>query len=256
MSSAIRVGISSCLLGENVRYDGGNKRDRFLIETFGPLIDWVPVCPEVEMGLGVPREPIQLVEASGEVRLAGVRSGIDHTTAMRKYANRRIEKLATLDLCGYVFKKDSPSCGLWRVKVWNERGVPARKGRGLFAAALVERFPHLPVEEEGRLADARLRENFIERVFAYARLKAVFSGRWRVSDLAAFHAAHTLQLLAHSPTACRALGRLVAGASGGHRRAVREAYEAGFMTALAVVARRGRRTWKREVKRRKGDPDR
>ncbi len=239
--SPIRVGISSCLLGQEVRYDGGHKRDPYLVEAFGRHVEWVPVCPELEMGLGVPREPIHLVADREEgVRLKGVKSGTDHTEAMRRYAKRRLDALARLDLDGYVFKKDSPSCGLWRVKVWNAAGTPARNGRGLFAAALVERFPHLPVEEEGRLSDARLRENFIERVFAYARLKALFSGRWTVGRLVAFHAAHKLLLLAHSPEAYRTLGRLVARVSSGDRRTVRAEYEARFTDALAVLATPGR----------------
>ncbi len=240
--SAIRIGISSCLLGHKVRYDGGHKRDAFLVDLFGRYVEWVPVCPELEIGLGVPREPIHLVAARGgtTTRLVGVKSGADHTAAMEKYAKTRLDKLERLDLCGYVLKEDSPSCGLMRVKVWNEHGMSTRNGRGLFGAALVARFPHLPVEEEGRLSDARLRENFIERVFAYARLKALFSGRWTVGQLVAFHAAHKLLLLAHSPEAYRRLGRLVAGAAAADRRALRADYEAGFMDALSVLATRGR----------------
>jgi len=257
MPSPIRIGISSCLLGQKVRYDGGHTRDAFLVDTFGRYVEWVPVCPELEMGLGVPREPIRLVADGGRahdrrrtpdaglrttrpVRLVGVRSGADHTAAMAKYAKRRLDTLDALDLRGYIFKKDSPSCGLMRVKVWNRRGMPAKTGRGLFAAALVERFPRLPSEEEGRLSNPRLRENFVERVFAYARLKALFSGRWTVGQLVAFHAAHKLLLLAHSPDGYRRLGRLVAGASSADRRQLRDSYEAGLMDALAVLATRGR----------------
>jgi uncharacterized protein YbgA (DUF1722 family)/uncharacterized protein YbbK (DUF523 family) len=242
MAIPIRIGISSCLLGRKVRYDGGHKRDEFLVDTFGRFVEWVPVCPELEMGLGVPREPIRLVAGSGrsETRLVGVKSGTDHTAAMGSYSKRRLDELEPLDLCGYVLKKDSPSCGLMRVKVWNRHGMAAKSGRGLFAEALVERFPHLPVEEEGRLSDPRLRENFIERVFAYARLKTLFTGRWTVGQLVAFQAAHKLLLLAHSPEAYRRLGRQVARASTANRREVRGSYEAGFMDALAVPATRGR----------------
>jgi uncharacterized protein YbgA (DUF1722 family)/uncharacterized protein YbbK (DUF523 family) len=242
MASSIRIGISSCLLGQKVRYDGGHKRDAFLVELFGRYVEWVPVCPELEMGLGVPREPIHLVadDRGGGVRLVAVKSGADHTTAMRRFSERRLDRLEALDLCGYILKKDSPSCGLMRVKVWNRKGMPTKKGRGLFAAALVARFPRLPVEEEGRLSDARLRENFIERVFAYARLKELFRPRWTVGQLVAFHASHKLLLLAHSPDAYRRLGRLVAGAKTADRRALRAEYEAGFMDALAVLATRGR----------------
>jgi uncharacterized protein YbbK (DUF523 family) len=161
MSRRIRIGISSCLLGQKVRYDGRHKRDRLLVEAFGRFVEWVPVCPEFEMGLGVPREPIHLVRTGPRaVRLLGVESATDHTAAMRKYARHKLDALAGLELCGYIFKKDSPSCGL--------RAAPYP---GLFAAALVARFPDLPVEEEGRLSDRNVREQFIERVFAYARRK-------------------------------------------------------------------------------------
>ncbi len=237
----MKIGISSCLLGQKVRYDGGHKRDPFLVDTFGRHVEWVPVCPELEMGLGVPREAIRLVAASsGGIRLIGIRTNADHTAAMEKYARRRVEALARLDLCGYILKKDSPSCGLMRVKVWNEQGMPTKNGRGLFAAALAERFPHLPIEEEGRLSDPRLRENFVERVFAYARLKELFCGRWTVGQLVAFHTSHKLLLLAHSPDAYKKMGRLVAGAAHADRRELRDFYEAAFMDALAVLATRGR----------------
>jgi uncharacterized protein YbgA (DUF1722 family)/uncharacterized protein YbbK (DUF523 family) len=236
----IRIGISSCLLGQKVRYDGGHKRDAFLVDTFGRHVEWVPVCPELEMGMGVPREAIRLVTAGDTVRLVGTKSGTDHTDAMQAFSKSRLDRLAALDLCGYILKKDSPSCGLMRVKVWNDGGMPTRNGRGVFADALVRRFPHLPVEEEGRLCDPRLRENFVERVFAYARLKALFTGRWTVGKLVAFHAAHKLLLLAHAPEAYKRLGRLVAGAASAPRQEVRQAYEAGFMDALAVLATRGR----------------
>jgi uncharacterized protein YbgA (DUF1722 family)/uncharacterized protein YbbK (DUF523 family) len=238
--TAIRIGVSSCLLGQKVRFDGGHKRDVFLVDTFGQYVEWVPVCPELEVGMGVPREPIHLLAEDDGVHLVGVKSGTDHTAAMQKYAKRRLDALARLDLCGYILKKDSPSCGLMRVKVWSASGMPTKTGRGVFAAALVERFPHFPVEEEGRLSDPRLRENFIERVFAHARLKGLFSGRWTVGQLVAFHAAHKLLLLAHSPDAYQRLGRLVAGASRADRAALRQEYEAGFMDALAVLATRGR----------------
>lgn len=174
MSSRVRIGISACLIGQKVRYDGGDKRDQSLMEAFGRFVEWVPVCPEFEMGLGVPREPIHLVRTGpGAVRLLGVDSAEDHTAAMRAYARRRLDELAALDLCGYIFKKDSPSCGLRDVPVFNPDKTASKPAPGLFAAALVERFPDLPVEEEGRLADARARERFLERVFAYAQRKAL-----------------------------------------------------------------------------------
>ena len=235
-SRPIRVGISSCLLGEAVRFDGGHKRDPFLTDTFGRFVEWVPVCPEVECGLGTPRESMRLVRADGRIRLLTVKSGVDLTPQMEAYARRRIPALAPETLSGYVLKKDSPSCGLERVKIYDRHGAPARSGRGLFAAALVERCPHLPAEEEGRLSDPRLRENFIERVFAYWRLRGLFGGRWNVGALVRFHTAHKLILMAHSPETYRQLGRLTAGARVLPRKELAERYTDGFMSALAVIA--------------------
>ncbi|MFN8624384.1 MAG: DUF523 and DUF1722 domain-containing protein [Candidatus Binatia bacterium] len=232
----IRIGVSSCLLGQAVRYDGGQKRDAFLVETFGRHVEWVPVCPEVELGMATPREPVRLVRDGEAVRMVGMTSQIDHTNAMSSYARRRVAELGADDLCGYLFKKDSPSCGMERVWVHAAGGMPARSGRGLFAAALMQRYPTLPVEEEGRLCDPRLRESFVERVFAYRRLRALFTGRWKVHDVAVFHTAHTLQLLAHSTRAYRQLSRLLAGATALTRGELRERYEAGFMGALQVLA--------------------
>jgi len=233
----IRIGVSTCLLGEKVRFDGGHKRDRFLTDTFGPWVTWVPVCPEVEMGLGTPREPLRLVRYEDGDRFVTVKTGIDHTEGMRRYAAKRARELASQELSGYILKKDSPSCGMTRVKVYPPGGGPAsRDGVGLFARALLERYPSLPVEEEGRLCDPRLRENFVERVFAYARLRRHFAGRWTVGSLVAFHTAHKLQLLSHSPEHHRRLGRLVAAAKGVPRQELRDRYETLFMETLSKIA--------------------
>ncbi len=231
----IRIGVSTCLLGEHVRFDGGHKRDSFLVDTFGRYVEWVPVCPEVEAGLGVPRESMHLRRIGDQVRLVTTKTGRDHTGAMRRYAARRVATLAAHDLCGYVLKKNSPSCGMERVKIYGRSG-PVAGGRGMFAEALLQAFPHLPVEEEGRLSDPRLRENFVERVFAYRRLRSLFEGRWKIGSLVAFHTAHKLQLMAHSPRLYSELGRLVAGAKGVPRPALRASYEAQFMSALEMMA--------------------
>jgi uncharacterized protein YbgA (DUF1722 family)/uncharacterized protein YbbK (DUF523 family) len=238
----IRIGISACLLGQEVRFDGGHKRDAFLTETFGRFVEWVPVCPEVECGFGTPREAMRLVRIEKGARLLTVKSGIDLTERMSRFSRSRVSELAVEDLSGYVLKKDSPSCGLERVKVYGPGGTPTRTGRGLFAAALVEAFPHLPVEEEGRLADPRLRDNFVERVFAYWRVRGLFAARWTVGDLVRFHAAHKLLLLAHAPESYRRLGRLVAGARGMPRRDLERQYVDGFMHALAQLATTRRHT--------------
>jgi uncharacterized protein YbgA (DUF1722 family)/uncharacterized protein YbbK (DUF523 family) len=235
-ANPIRIGISACLLGHEVRFDGGHKRDGFLASTFGRYVEWVPVCPEVELGLGVPRPAMRLERDGDELRLFVPKTGADRTQAMRRYADARVRALAHDGLCGYVLKKDSPSCGMERVKVYDGQRAPARRGRGLFAAALLRSQPNLPVEEEGRLCDPRLRENFVERVFAYHRVQALFATPWTLGDLVAFHTAHKLQLMAHSASAYQRLGRLVAAAKGRPRVALGEQYEAELMEALNVLA--------------------
>ncbi len=238
--SPIRLGVSSCLLGNEVRFDGGHKRDRFVTDLLGAFFEWVPVCPEVEVGMGTPRPALRLSRDGDDLRMIEIKSGVDHTEAMRKYSARRVRALGALDLCGYILKKDSPSCGMTRVKIYGEKTMPKREGVGLFAAPLMEAFPNLPVEDEGRLHDAKLRENFIERVFAYQRLRNVFRGRWTPAQVIEFHAAHKLQLMAHSTVAYRELGRLVATLKQKPRSEFRDEYETGFMRALAHVASRGR----------------
>jgi uncharacterized protein YbgA (DUF1722 family)/uncharacterized protein YbbK (DUF523 family) len=238
----IRIGISACLLGEAVRFDGGHKRDPFLTSAFAPFVEWVPVCPEVECGLGTPREAMRLVRAPEQVRLITVKSGIDLTERMEAYTRRRVIELAAEDLSGYVLKKDSPSCGLERVKVYNAHQVPERSGRGLFAERLVQFFPNLPAEDEGRLSDPRLRENFVERVFAYWRLRDLFRARWSVASLVRFHTAHKLILMAHSPESYRQIGRLVADPRSMSRRELERRYTDLFMAALSVIATTRRHT--------------
>jgi len=240
-AEVIRIGVSSCLLGCKVRFDGGHKKDDFLVGTFGRWVEWVPVCPEVEVGMGTPRESVRLVREGSVVRMVAPKSGRDWTDEMRSYARARVAELERKELCGYVLKKDSPSCGMERVKVYGA-GMPTRSGRGVFAEALLERFPNLPVEEEGRLCDPHLRDNFVERVFAYRRLRSFFRGRWTVGGLVAFHTAHKLQLMAHAPAAYAALGRLVAGAKAAPREELRARYEEAFMQGLRVIATAKRNT--------------
>jgi len=232
----IRLGISACLLGEPVRFDGGHKRDPFLVETLGRFVEWVQVCPEVECGLDAPRESMRLVRADEQIRLVTNKTVTDHTTRMSSYARRRAVELADDDLCGFVFKKDSPTCGVHRVKVYETGGIPAKSGRGLFAAAMVRRFPMLPIEEEGRLNDPRLRENFVERIFAYRRLTTLFEGRWSMRDVVRFHTAHKLTLMAHKQVAYQQLGRLVASGKAMPRREFQDRYSSEFMTALSAMA--------------------
>ena len=233
---AVRIGISACLLGQAVRFDGGHKRDRFLTDTFGRFVEWVPVCPEVEAGFGTPRETMRLTDMDGRLRLLTVRTHADLTDRLDAYTKRRVDELGVEDLSGYVLKSDSPSCGLERVKVYGRSTAPRRAGTGLFAAQLRRRYPFLPLEEEGRLTDPRLRENFVERVFAYRRVRDLFARRWTAAGLVAFHTAHKLTLMAHSPAAYRSLGRLVAQRQQLPRPELEARYVDGFMGALTTMA--------------------
>ncbi|TLY19409.1 MAG: DUF523 domain-containing protein [Nitrospirae bacterium] len=167
MASLARVGISRCLLGENVRYDGGHKLDRVLVETLGPLVEWVPVCPEVEVGLGTPREPMRLVGDLHEPRLITINTVVDHTDAMNRFAQQRVRELEALNLSGFIFKSASPSCGISGVPLVSARGIETPDGVGLFARAFMEHFPLMPVEEESRLHDPQSMKDFLERVLAY-----------------------------------------------------------------------------------------
>jgi uncharacterized protein YbgA (DUF1722 family)/uncharacterized protein YbbK (DUF523 family) len=236
----IRIGISACLLGEEVRFDGGHKRDSFLTDTFGKFVEWVPVCPEVEAGFGTPREAMRLVRNGRQVRLLTIKTARDLTATLDSFSERRVAELNAEDLSGYVLKKDSPSCGLERVKVYDTRGGPARTGRGRFAVKLLERFPELPIEEEGRLSDPRLRENFVDRVFGYWRLRGLFGGRWTVGALVRFHTAHKLILMSHAPKAYEHLGRLVSRAKATARDELERRYTRAFMAALSTPVTRGR----------------
>ena len=230
------VGVSACLLGQQVRFDGGHKRDLFLTDLFGKFIDWVAICPEVEVGMGVPRASVRLVGTLTHPRMIAEKSGKDWTEAMHRFAAKRVRDIAEKQLSGYVFKKNSPSCGVERIKVYNAKGMAERHGRGLFAAAIMKQWPLLPVEEEGRLNDVKLRENFIERVFAYHRWLQATSERRSPGALVRFHTSHKYLLLAHSERHYRHLGHLVAAAKQISIAEVYDDYGRGFMDALAVHA--------------------
>jgi uncharacterized protein YbgA (DUF1722 family)/uncharacterized protein YbbK (DUF523 family) len=237
---AVRLGVSACLLGQEVRYDGGHKRDPFLTDVLARFVQWVPVCPEEEAGFGTPREAMRLERQPGDVRLMTVRTRRDVTAQLHAAASRRVKQLTGLGLDGYILKKDSPSCGLLRVKVYGPGGAGERTGRGLFASALTQALPFLPVEDEGRLHDPRLRENFIVRVFAHQRLQALLAAAPRAGDFVHFHTRHKLLLLAHSPAGYASLGRMVAALKGRVSQAAAGQYAAAFMTALAAIATPGR----------------
>ena len=234
----IRLGISTCLLGERVRYDGGHKLDHFLVDVLGQHVEWVSVCPEVEIGLPIPREPVRLVGDPASPRLIAPKSGTDHTERMKAWARERLEQLATMDLCGFVLKKDSPSSGLFRVRIYDQHGMPSRTGAGIFPRELMHRFPLLPLEEEGRLNDMPLRENFIERVFAYYRWTELLENDPTPGGLVRFHTAHKLTLMAHSIKHYQELGRLVAQAGTLPWEELIATYGAKFMEGLALLGTR------------------
>jgi uncharacterized protein YbgA (DUF1722 family)/uncharacterized protein YbbK (DUF523 family) len=226
-----RVGVSSCLLGEPVRFNGGHSRCRFLAEQLDPYVDWVPYCPEMEIGLGTPRETLRLTAAGRLVNRSGT---ADHTARMAALA------LPT-ELDGYVFKAKSPSCGIHGIPRYAPGGQPAdHRGRGVFAQRMTAQHPLLPAEDEGRLNDPLLREEFTERLFAFARLRTLLAGPWEPRDLVFLHASHKLQLLAHDPARYRAAGRIVAAAGSAPRAATEAAYRDVFQAAMSSRATRGR----------------
>jgi uncharacterized protein YbgA (DUF1722 family)/uncharacterized protein YbbK (DUF523 family) len=236
MEEKIRLGISACLLGEQVRYDGGHKLDPFLADTLGRYVDWVPVCPEVEYGLPVPREPMRLVGSPDSPRLVTIKTGIDHTGGMTRWAGEKMQELSGLDLCGFVFKSKSPSSGMTGVKVYSESGIPVRRGRGIFAALFIDTFPLLPVEDEGRLHDPALRENFIERIFVFHRWQDLMGKGSSLHNLMEFHTRHKLLIMSHSARHYRELGRLVAEAKGRKPTDLRRQYIRTIMEGLRLIA--------------------
>jgi uncharacterized protein YbgA (DUF1722 family)/uncharacterized protein YbbK (DUF523 family) len=236
----IRLGISTCLLGENVRYDGGHKLDRFLVNTMGRFVEWVPVCPEVGIGLPIPRESMRLVGEPEAPRLIAPKSGHDYTERMQAWAWERLEALAAVKLHGFVFKRGSPSSGLYRVKVYTEAGMPSKIGTGIFPREVMKRFPLLPLEEEGRLHDMHLRENFIDRVFAYYRWTEMLEMNPTPGGLVRFHTAHKLTLMAHSPSHYREMGRLVAQAGSASWEELTEQYGRLLMEGLSVMTSPGK----------------
>jgi len=236
MEEQLRIGLSTCLLGENVRFDGGHKRDRFVTDTLGQFLEFVPVCPEMECGLGVPRESMRLVGKPESPRLVTNRTKIDHTERMITWARKRVQELEKEDLCGFIFKSRSPSSGMERVRVYNEKGIPEKKGVGMFARIFMAHFPLLPVEEDGRLHDIRLRENFIERIFALKRWRDLLDEKRSRGRLVAFHTQHKLLILSHSQKHSRILGKLVAAAKSISPKQLYPQYQSLFMEALKLKA--------------------
>ena len=234
MRTPIKLGISSCLLGERVRWDGDHKLDRFLTDTLGKFVEYVPVCPEVECGFNIPREPFRLVGDPNSPSLVTSRTKQDHTDRMIQWARKRVAELEKEELSGFIFKSNSPTSGMERVKVYNETGIPMKKGVGIFARVFMEHFPLLPVEEEGRLHDPKLRENFIERIFTLERWRETLGGRESRGNLVNFHTKHKMLILSHSPHHHRVMGKLVAQAKDIPLKGLYEQYQKLLMEALGL----------------------
>jgi len=234
MNEKIRIGISTCLLGQKVRYDGGHKWDRYLTDTLGRYLEYVPVCPEVECGLGIPRESLRLVGSVESPRLVTTRTHVDHTERMTTWARRRVAELEAEGLCGFIFKSKSPSSGMERVKVYNDTGMPEQKGVGVFARIFMAHFPLIPVEEEGRLHDPKLRENFIERIFTLRRWREVLETGKNLGALVRFHTRHKLLVLSHSPKHYQLMGKRVAEGKKTHPSDLFAEYETLLMEALSL----------------------
>ncbi|MFH1755986.1 MAG: DUF523 and DUF1722 domain-containing protein [Candidatus Latescibacterota bacterium] len=236
MTDKIKLGISSCLLGENVRYDGGHKLNRYLRDVAGQFVEWVPVCPEAECGLPIPRESMRLVHSPDGPRLMTRRSKIDHTGLMMKWTAVRLRQIEKERLCGFVFKAKSPSSGMRDINIYNSKGMPQSKGSGLFAQAFMDRFPLFPVEDEGRLNDAGIRDNFIERVFVYHRWQNFIEAGAARKGLVDFHTNHKLLIMAHSPKHLRLLGKLVAAPHQHGKSQLTRHYVTALMEGLRLKA--------------------
>ena len=237
MNKKIRLGVSSCLLGNNVRYNGGHQRDPFITDTLGNYVEFVPVCPEVECGLGIPRESMRLVGNMDNPRLLTINNGVDHTDKMIKWARKRVYELKEENLCGFIFKSKSPSSGMERIRVYrpDKTGYVGTRP-GIFAQIFMEHFPLLPVEEDGRLHDIRLRENFIEQIFVYKRWRDFVSNKFNRKDLIAFHTDHKLLLMAHSISHYREMGKMVAEAKKYTPKELASYYENSLINALRMKA--------------------
>lgn len=238
MEDKIRLGISACLLGREVRYDGGHKLDRFVRDTLGQYVEYLPVCPEVECGLGIPREAMRLVGDPESPHLLTIRSKVDLTDRMVSWAKKRVTELEGEDLCGFIFKSDSPSSGMERVKVYSDEGMPSKSGVGMFARAFMEHFPLIPVEEDGRLHDPGLRENFIERIFTLRRWRSLKKEKMTLGAIVSFHTRHKLLVLSHSEKHYRAMGRLVADGKSLTINELSSRYEGVLMEALRLKTTR------------------
>ena len=234
MEEKVRIGVSSCLLGNPVRWNAGHKLDRYLTNILGQFVEYVPVCPEVEAGFGVPRESVRLVGDPEDPRMITFKSKKDLTDQMKRWAKKRVKELEKEDLCGFIFKSDSPSSGMIRVKVYSEKGMPRKVGVGMFARAFMDHFPRIPCEDDGRLRNAAIRENFIERLFSLKRWRDIASASPKMGKLVDYHSRNKLLLLSHSQKHYRLMGKLVANEKKLPPRKLFDQYEQLLLEALEL----------------------
>lgn len=238
MTNVIKLGVSSCLLGENVRYDGKSVRNSVIADDLPPYAKLIPICPETEIGLPTPRPAAHLVHVEKRLHLREIETVRDHTEAMITLAEKRAAELTKEKVSGFIFKSKSPSCGLYWLEVRENDKVIGVTGRGLFAKVITERMKGLPVEEDRRLNDPRLFENFMERVFAFNRMNRLFESAWSLDDLAEFHGSESLLLMAHDPEANNYLGMMIGEAFDWPKQKAADEYRRGFMAALSKPASR------------------
>lgn len=234
MLSPITIGISSCLLGNKVRYDGQHSHDRFVTQTLGLFTEYVPVCPEVECGMPTPREAIRLMGDPENPRLVTQKTGVDKTAMMKSWISTKLDELEKKNLCGFIFKSKSPSSGLYRIRVYGDDGKVRKTGTGLFARAFTERFPRIPVEESGRLHDPKLREHFIENIFTFQRWRNLLENKKTPGGLVEFHTQNKLLILSHSQAHYREMGKLVAKGKTVDKTHLFDTYEKILFKALSL----------------------
>jgi len=233
MNNKIKIGVSSCLLGEEVRWNGGHKKDRYVQGILDNYFDYVPTCPEVDVGMGVPRETVALYGTLEKQKMITKESQTDWTKKMTRFKKDRIRELRKENICGYVFKSDSPSCGIGKVPIYSDfSSSRVRHGFGMFASSFIKAFPLFPVEDEGRLHDQATRENFIVRVFCFHRLQLVVRKSFSIGSLVRFHTRHKFLILSHSRKKYDDMGELVANAKKIKTAELKTRYSKLFMAAL------------------------
>lgn len=236
MSDTIKIGVSACVAGERVRHDRSHRRSAYLTETLARHVEFVPICPEIACGMGIPREPLRQVDCAGEIRLIGYESGLDLTDKMTRWADRVLEGLDKEGVCGFVLRVHSSSCAERKAKIYSTKGLPPRLGPGFFTRMLQARYPLLPVVSSEGLQNAELRENFVRRVFTLHRWRALTAKGVSIGNLVNFHTRHKMLIRAHDLRGYRELGRLLGESTLDRAESVFRTYGAQLFKSLALKA--------------------